>query len=66
MMGKVTDNNTAIGHGWEEVEKEIYTSEEIAESDLRVAKLGKFIRARQRKMAVKEVGDHGGADHPAQ
>ena len=66
MMGKVTDNNTAIGHGWEEVEKEIYTSEEIAESDLRVTQIGKFIRARQRKTAVEEVGDHGGTDHPAQ
>ena len=49
-----------------EVERELYTRAEIAESDLRVAKLGKVIRARQRKAAVKEVGDHGGADHPAQ
>ena len=76
MMGKVTNNNintnnntnnnTAMGRSWDEVERELYTPAEIAESDLRVAKLGKFIRARQRKMAVKEVGDHGGTDYPAQ
>ena len=76
MMGKVTNNNintnnntnnnTAMGRSWDEVERELYTPAEIAESDLRVAKLGKVIRARQRKAAVKEVGDHGGADHPAQ
>lgn len=66
MMGKVTDNNTAIGKSWDEVERELYTPDEIAESDLRVAQIGKVIRARLKKTAVKEVGDHGGTDCPAQ
>ena len=70
MMGKVTNNNTnnntAMGRSWDEVERELYTPAEIAESDLRVAQIGKVIRARQRKTAVEEVGDHGGTDHLAQ
>jgi len=36
-------NNRAIGMRWNELEKEIYTPEEIAESDLRVTLIGEFI-----------------------
>ena len=32
--------NSAIGQSWDEFEKEFYTPEEIAESDLRVALIG--------------------------
>lgn len=40
-------NNGAIGISWEDLEKEIYTPEEIAESDLRVALIGEIIKARK-------------------
>lgn len=34
---------------WEDIREEIFTPEEIAESDLRVALMGEFIKARQEK-----------------
>ena len=34
---------------WEEVRKELYTPEEIAASDLRVALIGELIKARKEK-----------------
>lgn len=37
--------NKAIGQKWEDIEQEIFTPEEIAESDLRVAVICKFIKA---------------------
>ena len=37
---------SAIGRSWEEFEKDIYTAEEIRESDLRVSLISEFIRAR--------------------
>ena len=40
-------NNSAIGRSWEELEKEIYTPEEIAASDLRVALINELIKARE-------------------
>ena len=39
----------AIGEDWEDVRKELFTPEEIAESDLRVAVIGELIKARQEK-----------------
>ena len=42
-------NNSAIGESWEEVRSRIFTPEEIAESDLRVALIGELIRARQER-----------------
>ena len=42
-------NNYAIGDSWEDVRKELFTSEEIAESDLRVAIIGELVKARQEK-----------------
>lgn len=39
----------AIGGDWEEFEKEIFTPEEIAESDLRVSIISELIKARQEK-----------------
>ncbi|MBF1684583.1 MAG: XRE family transcriptional regulator, partial [Selenomonas sp.] len=35
-------NNGAIGESWEEVRYRIFTPEEIAESDLRVALIGEL------------------------
>ena len=38
---------SAIGSEWDEVRKEIFTPEEIAESNLRVSLVGELIKARQ-------------------
>lgn len=40
-------NNSAIGANWDNVQKEIFTPEEIAASNLRVAIMGELIKARQ-------------------
>ena len=40
---------SAIGGTWDELEKEIFTPEEIMESNLRVAVIGKIINARQKQ-----------------
>ena len=37
----------AIGDDWEEVRKELFTAEEIAESDLRVSLISELIKARR-------------------
>lgn len=39
-------NNSAIGQSWEDVQRELFTPEEIAESNLRVALIGELTRAR--------------------
>ena len=36
---------SAIGRSWEEFEKDIYTADEIRESDLKVSLISEFIRA---------------------
>ena len=43
----VMNENSAIGSSWEDVRKELFTPEEIAESDLRVALVGELNKARQ-------------------
>jgi len=40
---------SAIGSDWDEVRKQIFTPEEIAESDLRVSLVGELIKARQER-----------------
>lgn len=37
----------AIGSNWKDVRKELFTKEEIADSDLRVAIISELIRARK-------------------
>lgn len=39
----------AIGDDWEDVRKELFTAEEIAESDLRVSLIRELIKARQER-----------------
>ena len=39
----------AIGDDWEDVRKELFTAEEIAESDSRVAVIRELIKARQER-----------------
>lgn len=41
--------DAAIGDDWDEVQKEIFTPEEIAESNLRVAIISELIKARQER-----------------
>ena len=41
--------NKALGHEWQEVRRELLTSEEIMQSDLRVALIGEIIKARVEK-----------------
>lgn len=40
-------NNSAMGSKWADVRAELFTPEEIAASDLRVAIVGELIKARQ-------------------
>lgn len=42
-------NNPAIGLSWEEARQKLFTPEEIAESNLRVAVVGKLITPSQEK-----------------
>lgn len=39
----------ALGYEWQDVRKKLFTQEENAESDLRVALIGELIKARQDK-----------------
>ena len=58
-------NNSAIGQSWDEVEAELFTAEEIAESDLRVALIGELIKARQeRGFTQKKLEEISGVRQP--
>lgn len=58
-------NNPAIGSSWEEVRKELFTEEEIRESDLRVALIGEIIKARQEKgITQKQLEELSGVKQP--
>ncbi|MBO5343420.1 MAG: helix-turn-helix transcriptional regulator [Ruminococcus sp.] len=62
---KSTRENSAIGRSWDEVRDEIFTSEEIAESDLRVAIIGELIKARQEKgISQKKLEELSGVKQP--
>lgn len=57
--------NSAIGRDWEEVERELFTPEEIAESDLRVALMTEIIRARHEKgITQKQLETLSGVRQP--
>ena len=57
--------NPAIGSSWKEVEKEIFTKEEIAESDLRVSLINSIIEARREKgITQKELEKLSGVKQP--
>ena len=56
---------SAIGRDWEEVERELFTPEEIAESDLRVALMTEIIRARREKgITQKQLEALSGVKQP--
>lgn len=58
-------SNSALGSNWDDVRKEIFTPEEIAESDLRVAIIGEIIKARQDKgISQKQLEELSGVKQP--
>lgn len=58
-------NNSAIGHNWEDVRNELFTPEEIAESDLRVALIGELIKARNELgISQKKLEELSGVKQP--
>ena len=59
------NKNSAIGSSWDEVRAELFTPEEIAESDLRVALIGELIKARQEKgISQKKLEELSGVKQP--
>ena len=61
----MTQNNSAIGDRWEDVEKELYTPQEIAESNLRVAIIGELIKAREEQgITQKRLEELSGIKQP--
>lgn len=66
-MNKIEEKskNSAIGENWEDVRRDIFTSEEIAESDLRVALIGELIRARKESgLSQKKLEELSGVAQP--
>ncbi len=62
---EMVKRNPAIGSSWEEVEKQLFTPEEIAESDLRVALILELIEARKEKgISQKELEELSGVKQP--
>lgn len=58
-------NNSAIGGTWDELQKELFTPEEIAASNLRVALIGELIKARQEKgISQKKLEELSGVKQP--
>ena len=59
------DRISPVGTDWDDFEKEIFTPEEIAESDLRVAIIGELIKARQEKgISQKKLEELSGVRQP--
>lgn len=58
-------NKSALDGTWEELQKELFTPEEIAASDLRVALIGELIKARQEKgISQKKLEELSGVKQP--
>ena len=58
-------NKSAIGGTWDELQKELFTPEEIAESNLRVSLIGELIKARQEKgISQKKLEELSGVKQP--
>jgi ribosome-binding protein aMBF1 (putative translation factor) len=57
--------NSAVGRNWNEARAELYTPEEIAASDLRVAIIGELVKARQEQgLSQKKLEDLSGVKQP--
>ena len=58
-------SNSAIGDSWDDVERALFTPEEIAESNLKVAIIGELIRARQEQgISQKRLEQMSGVKQP--
>ena len=58
-------NNSAIGSNWKDVRAELFTKEEILESDLRVAIMTELIEARHEKgISQKKLEELSGVSQP--
>ena len=58
-------SNSAVGGTWGELQKELFTQEEIAASNLRVALIGELIKARQEKgISQKKLEELSGVKQP--
>ena len=65
MKGVLTMNKSALDGTWEELQKELFTSEEIAARDLRVSLIGELIKARQEKgISQKKLEELSGVKQP--
>lgn len=61
----MTEKKSSIGRTWSEVRKELFTPEEIAESDLRVALIGEIIKVRQEKeISQRTLAEMSGVKQP--
>jgi ribosome-binding protein aMBF1 (putative translation factor) len=59
------NKNDFFSDEWEDFEKEVFTPEEIAASDLRVALIGELIMARQeRGLSQKKLEELSGVKQP--
>lgn len=59
-------NNPAIGDDWDDIRKELFTPEEIAESDLQVAVIGAIIEAREEQgISQRQLEEMSGVKQPA-
>ena len=57
--------NSALGSSWEDVQKELFTAEEIRESNLRVALIVELIKARQEQgISQKKLEELSGVKQP--
>ena len=62
---RYTQQESAIGRSWEEFEKDVYTADEIRESDLRVSLISEFIRARDELgISQKKLEELSGVKQP--
>lgn len=61
----MNEKNNAIGTEWQDFRKEIFSPEELKESDLKVAILGELIEAReQKKISQKQLEELSGVKQP--
>lgn len=61
----MTKKYSSVGSEWQQVRKELYTSEEIAECDLRVALIGELIQARkEQNITQKQLEEMSGVKQP--
>ena len=52
--------NKAIGRCWEEIEREIFTPEEIAAAELKASLVSEQIKARKEKNLIRKVPEEPG------